>query len=260
MRKYQSSHLLALALGSIFIVACGGPRKYLAVEGKGKIALASFYLKKSIVEKDTEKDSGPGLLQKEETYYQHHQEAVDAMWAQLTDSIGGAFGNAEFLPFGEVFSKKSYTELTTYPPIKLFGLAMTPGADNIYPKGSRYVSGTNKQVVAALFDSLKVDYLLIFDNQAAARFTGTTGKIVSIGFRKGVLTLTTTISLFHKSDGMIWSLYNVSDSDTEGNLIDHELSPDLLPKMLVEAQAKLWKSVREEMELGRKDQAVTVQK
>ncbi len=257
MRRFHVSRLFAIAAGATLFMACAGPRKYLAVEGKGKIALATFYLNKSIMETGAEKDTGPGLFQKKETYYQHHQEAVDAMWAQLTDSLGAAFGSAEFLPFGEVFANKGYNDLTTYAPIKMFGLQMTPGADNVYPKGCKYVSPNDKKVLAALFDSLKVDYLLIFDNDAHARFSGTDGKIVDVGLRNGRIVLTTNLLLYHKTNGLIWSQRRDLESNTEGRLVDHELDPELLPKMLVEAQAKLWKEVREEVELGRKNNAAS---
>jgi hypothetical protein len=207
------------------------------------------------VEEGAEKSNGPGLLQNKEKYYQYHQEAIEAMWAQLKDSIGGVFGKAEFVPFEEIISNPKYIELTTYAPVKMMGLSMMPGADNVYPKESRYVSSYDKNVMAALFEPLGAEFLLIFDNQAAVRFTKNDVSIGGLALRRGCLALTTKITLYHKTDGYGWSTIITTTSDSDSRIIDHELNPDTFPKLLLEAQAKLWKNIRDEVDLGKKKAA-----
>lgn len=145
----------------LLFTACSVPPRYLHLGGNGKLAVVSFYLDKSIVEDGSERDTGPGMLQKAGNYFEHHQVAVELMWAQAKDSLPAVLGIPDIVPLETVHSNAKYAELTSYPPIKLMGLSKKLGDGSLYPKGFQYVSPNNEKVVNGLFDPLGAEYLLV---------------------------------------------------------------------------------------------------
>lgn len=234
-------------------VSCSIPRKFLYVEGKGKIAVASFSVDKSIVEEGTESSTGPGLLQNKENYFEQLQTAVESMWGQVKDSLAAVFGSAEFIPFDAVFSNPKYIEATTYAPVKLMGLQMTPGENDLTPSGCRFVDSYDKKTMNALFEPLGADFLLVFENTAALR-PNAAGKQLIIG-EKALIVLTTKITLYHKSGEYAWSTVITSLSDSDARMINHEIAKDQYPILLPQAHAKIFKEIRDEIELGKKKAA-----
>ncbi len=118
--------VVAILIMSLYLIlpGCfgGGPRAlYPQPDGKGTVAAVSFSLDNPILEEGTEKDAGPGLLQKKERYFERHAEEVECMWEQLKENIAAAFDNAPFMRFDEIGGNAIYTELTSYPSKKSSG-------------------------------------------------------------------------------------------------------------------------------------------
>jgi hypothetical protein len=244
-RSIPSLSLASLPL-AFFCISCSVHRIYIPLEPGGKTAVIGFSLGKSFTEEGSERDSGPGLLQNKEKYYQPHHDAVESMWAQAKDSLPGAFGIESFVPFDSVISHPKYVEATTHPSRKILGRTITAGDGNVYPKGFGYVSIRDQDRLDPLFDALGAEYLIVFENTAGAKKSGNFAVSGAITIPNANLALQTTVYLFRKGKGLAWSKTFFTKSSSEGMMIDHELNPDKAPKLAMEAQSDLWGQIRAE--------------
>lgn len=250
----MKSHLPLAALSfTVLLTSCAGVKQSIPpVPAPEKLALVGFQLDKSItateIGKDQEHDSGPGLLQKDSSYYADHQAALDSIWAKFQVGLPAALG-ADLLPVSDVVSNPKYAELLQYDPIKILGKDVSLQHNYLKPKGGlRYVSTSTKDTakLRELAEALGVKKLLVVENKADYRLS--TG-IGGVGSAK--TTLHTTLRFFEVGKGIYWSGYYKADSKSSCAMLAGTISTSNYPKLLPEAVDPILAKISEDAARGR---------
>ncbi len=184
----------ALVFGSL--TGCGGMKSMpVNLETRGKIALVSFILDKSI-EKRGERDSGPGLLQNKDKYYQYHKAALDQIFQQFLDSKSDVFGAVTMEDVETVKSNTEYQAITKHVPKMIMGKDISLGANYLSPEGLNYVSAYDKEKPVKVATALNTQLLLFVENKACydANAAIGIGPLKASGTAK--LFLTTSFSVY----------------------------------------------------------------
>lgn len=243
----MSKSVVATALiTSLFLGlwGCGGTitkKPPINLESKGKLALVSYSLNNSIVEKGKKSDSGPGLLQKKEKYFEDHIEALEGILDDFLNNMNDVFGNAPVIDIASVTDNETYQNLTKHIPKKVMGKDVAPGADKLIVKGVNYVSKADTEKLDKLAQELGVDLLVLVENQAEYSMSGGVGlKMGSLSLRGGAATLTlkTNLSLYEPGQGIILNESFSNDSEEKIPMVQGHVNTKHYPKCLLSAGKK----------------------
>lgn len=251
----MKSHSLLAALScAAFLSSCAAVQQSIPpVAAPEKIALVGFQLGKSItaeaeIGKDQEHDGGPGLLQKDSSYYADHQAALDSLWAKFQTGLPAALG-ASVVPVSEVVSQPKYAEILQYEPLKILGKDVSLQTNYLVPKGGlRYVSTDKKDTakLRELAEALGVKKLLVVENRADYRLTVGIG-----GNGSAKTTLHTTLRFFEAGKGIYWTGYYKADSKSSCAMLAGTISTSNYPKLIPEAADPILAKIAEDAARGR---------
>jgi len=248
-------HLSLVALScTVVLSSCAGVKQAIPpVPAPEKVALVGFQLNKSItrtaeIGKEQEHDSGPGLLQKDSSYYADHQAALDSIWAKFQTALPTALGT-DLMPVSEVVSNPKYAELLQYDPIKILGKDISLQQNYLKPKGGMRYASTAKRDTAKLRElasALGVKKLLVVENKADYRLTVGIG-----GNGTAKTTLHTTLSFFEAGKGIYWTGYYEADSKSSCAMLAGSISTSNFPKLIPEAADPILAKISEDAARGR---------
>lgn len=169
-----------------------------------RIAVFGFGLDRSIVREGTERDAGPGLLQKSDDYFKAQQAATDTLYAHFLASFGTLFKDLNVLPVDSVRNQPGYASNAECHPKKVFGREIL-GCNDLSPKGGLYaVSGAqNTDGLDALAKSMNLEYYVLFESSACYKMNGGAG-INSLEAGVGKMKLETLMYLRKPGKGIVW--------------------------------------------------------
>lgn len=227
MFSKKSALFVISALTLTVLSGCGGSKTMpVNLETRGKIALVSFSLDKSI-EKRGEKDSGPGLLQNKDKYYEHHKSALSRMFEQFISSTPEVFGAASMESVETIKGNAEYQELTKHVPKVIMGKDISIGANFLSPEGFNYVSAYDKEKPVKLAAALNSQLLLFVENEACydAHAAVGIGPLKASGTAK--LFLRTDVSVYCPQEKKIILSRSVENSSDETfSLVNGEIIID----------------------------------
>lgn len=242
MSKFFSCSVLAV-VSLIGFCGCGGKttRAPINLESKGKLALVSYSLNKSIVEKGKKADSGPGLLQKKEKHYEDHILALEGIVDDFLNNINDVFGDVHIIDVSSVIENETYQNITKHVPKMVMGKDVAPGSDQLVARGINYVSGNDTEKLDKLAQELGAEVLVLVGNQAEYSMNSGIGlSMGSLGLSGGsaVLNLKTNISLYQPGQGIILSEYFENSSDEKIPMVQGRVNSKHYPKCLLSAGKK----------------------
>jgi len=230
------------------MIGCGGSIKYVDITQSAPIAVIGFSLDKSIVEEGKERSGGPGLLQKAENYYKHHQEAIDALWSDFTSQYRDLFLGAEAIDVATIASDAEYKELTKHVPKMMMGTDIAPGSNFLAPaNGLNFVSSTDKVVLDKL--AAKFNAKLLMGIDYSADYSMTTGvKLGPLSGGAAKLNLKASVFLYEAGKGIVMQQSFTESSDESYAMVQGELVSDNYAKGLTSAQKKLLPKMKQYFE------------
>jgi hypothetical protein len=211
---------VACAVGlAVMVSGCSLPPNYLVLEGKGDVALVSFTLDRTLkADTDSSIDKGPALLASSEEkagYWNEHQKAIDAMYAQFKEHISEALLGAPILDPKKIEGNEAYLAKTVHVPYVVLGTDVAPGWSEIPATGTHYVSAFNKPLLDSLCAMLGVSLALCVENSANYHVVDSVrvdtlwdDRHFSWKIKRtplGRVELTVSACLHEKGKGMVWS-------------------------------------------------------
>ncbi|MFP4164520.1 MAG: hypothetical protein ACLFQB_11075 [Chitinispirillaceae bacterium] len=209
-------YLTSIALGGVVILLTGcflTGGNYLIVKDRGEVAIVSFALDRSVnAVGDSSIDHGAGLLnskEEKETYWDDHQEVVDALYELYKENISKALLGAPVLDPQKVAASNEYLKLTEYKPKVVMGKDIAPGWNQIPAAGTNYVSPYDKEKMEKLCEIFDVDLLVTVTNKASFDVLDSV-RVEPDGFGTrhiplGFAVLETDMYLYEKGNGIVWS-------------------------------------------------------
>ncbi len=255
--RYFHALYVSAALGAgLLLSGCGGSstQSYPQIEGKGRIAVVSYSLNRSIVQKGDDPGTGPGILQNKEKYYIPYQAAVDTMWRQFIDQIGPSFDNAEFVSIDEIRGNQQYQELTRHKPKVVMGKDIAPGASYLTPEGINYVSLLDQEKTNAINESIGADLLMLVENDASYKMHAGVS-IGGLGGGAGVMELQTTLYLWEPGNGVIWKKTYKTVSDEKAPIVQGAMGAKHFARLLASANQTLFSAVKADVLKGKEEAA-----
>jgi hypothetical protein len=248
-----STALTAISSGALLFSCAGVPQTIPPIPAQEKVAIVTFDLDKSItaeaeIGKQQEHDAGPGLLQKDSSYYADHQAALDSVWSKFQAALPGALG-ATIVPVSEVVANPKYLEVTTYAPKKILGQDVSIEKNYLQPKnGLRYITAYDSDTARlhALSEALGVKKLLIVENKADYRMTA---GIAGVGSAK--TTLHTALSFYEPGKGVYWKGRYEASSKSSCAMLGGTISTSSFPKLIPEAADPILAKIAEDAARGR---------
>jgi len=224
--------LTALSSAALLCSCAGVPQMIPPVPAPEKVALVSFSLDKSItaqgdLDHPKEHDAGPGLLQKDSSYYSDHQAALDSLWERFQAKLPASLG-IQLVPTADVTSNAKYQELTVHVPNKLLLKDVAPGADMLEPRGGlKFVDIADTAKLRALTEALGVQRLLLIDNMAEYH-----GGITLGGNGSAKMDLETKLAFYSPSKGVYWKGSYTGESANSAVMLGGTISSSSFPKLL----------------------------
>jgi len=253
--KIRFMFFTSTAIAACFLSFCLPPPKYIDLTQKSKIAVVGFSLDKTIAaENKKEVDQGPGLLQKmvkgkekaEDDYFQYHKQALDGIWAQFKENIQDALLGIPLVSFDEIVNNQRLLALTK-PKESKFSISSM----KLNPEGLNYVSAYNSNLMDSICSILGCDLLLVVDNKA--NFDSVPPPIRSEGSAivieptaRAHINLKTTLYIHEKGKGLIATEEFTTKSDDKMLVVWTNSSPEEYPKLMMQANAKVYSKIKEE--------------
>lgn len=254
----------SIAITVCLLSSCLPPPKYIDLTQKSKIAVIGFSLDKTIAaENKKEVDQGPGLLQKmvkgkekaEDEHFQYHKQALDGIWTQFKENIQDALLGIPLVSFDEIVNNESLLGLTK-PKESKFSISSM----KLNPEGLNYVSAYNSSLMDSICGILGCDLLLVVDNKAdfdsvppPIRSEGST--IVIKPTARAHINLKTTLYIHEKGNGLMAIEEFTTKSDDKMLVVWTNSSPEEYPKLLMQANAKVYSKIKEEFLFHKKKAA-----
>jgi hypothetical protein len=259
---------LCAATGASMNLFCSLPAHHLIVDGKGPIALVSFSLDRTLkADTDSTLDQGPALLAskpEKETYWDHHQQAADAMYAQFKARISGTLAGAPILDSRQVEGNERYLARTQHVPKMVMGADVALGWSEIPATGTNWVSAYDKPLLDTLCAILGVNCILTVQNKARYHVTDSfridsTWNETHTGFsarriRQGHILLDCSVFLHEKGKGMTWArtyrgLMPKTMADLDGD--DNYFAPSYFAPQLTDALEGVYAEISADEKRGR---------
>jgi len=235
---------VAVACAAALFAGCGGGLKSIDISQQAPIAVVGFSMNKSIVQKDKAPDQGPGLLQKSENYYQHHQEAVEALWSELKAQYRDLCLGAEVVDIEKVAADENYQKLTKHVPKVMLGKDIAPGNSVLVPSGGlNYISTMDKdklEKVATMFGAkllMTIDYSAYWAMNAGLEING-------IGGGAGKMWLRAVVSMYEPGKGVVLVQSFEESSDEQFPVVQGIMLSDNYAKGLTSANKKLLPKIK----------------
>lgn len=253
------STLVGAACLTSGLVGCGGSIKYVDITQSAPIAVIGFSLDKSIVEEGKERNSGPGLLQKAQNYYKHHQEAIDALWSDFKSQYRDLFLGADAIDVETVASDAEYKEMTKHVPKMMMGTDIAPGSSVLAPNdGLNFVNSSDNALLEKL--AAKFNAKLLMGIDYSANYSMTTGvKIGPLSGGAAKLNLKASVFLFEAGKGVVMQRSFEESSDESYAMVQGELVSENYAKGLSSAQKKILPQIKQyfEMQKTKANEVVT---
>lgn len=261
--------LASAAITACLLSSCIPPPKYIDLTQKSKIAVVGFSLDRTIAaENSKEVDQGPGLLQKMvkgkekavDEHFQYHKQALEGIWAQFKENIQDALLGIPMVGFDEVVNNQKILELTKPKEKKFMGTDFSLAAQKLNPEGLNYVSAYDSEIMDSICGLLGCDLLLVVDNKAnfdsvppPIRSEG--GALVISPKARAYINLTTTLYIHEKGNGVVAIEGFTTKSDDKMLVVWKSSSPEEYPKLLMQANAKVYSKIKEEFLYHKKQAA-----
>jgi hypothetical protein len=264
----------------VALSGCSLPPDYLVLEGKGDIAIVSFSLDRSLTaDTDSLLDKGPALLastQEKAAYWDQHQKAIDAMYAQFKEHISEALLGAPIFDPKKIEGNEAYLTKTAHVPKVILGQDVAIGWRDIPATGTHYVSAFGKPLLDSLCDMLGVSLVLCVANSAKYHVVDSVridtlwdDRRASWKIKKtplGHVVLTVEAYLHEKGKGMVWSrTYNRLKPKRLVDLFpeDKSMNKSDFASQLCDALEGIYKEIKDDAKVGKEyaaQQATTKQK
>jgi hypothetical protein len=238
----------AIVAFAVLFGGCFPPPSYVDITQKGKIALVSFAMDKSVTGVGGEKDTGPGLLQKigkgsqaaEEKYFEHQQGSVDAMWSLYKEGIRDVILGASLVDIETVSGNAEYQELTKHVPKMVMGTDVAPGANMLAAEGMGYVSESDTEKLDKLAGLLGADCLLLVHTKMNY---DSSNAVLSI--KTSHINLATDFILYQRGSGVVDRESFKASSDERISLVLGKANPEDYEKCVGSAAGKVLEKAKE---------------
>jgi hypothetical protein len=244
--------LFALSSAALLCSCAGVPQMIPPVPAPEKVALVSFSLNKSITaaadigQNNKQHDAGPGLLQKDSSYYSDHQAALDSLWEKYQEKLSGSLG-IQLVPIADIASNAKYQELTVHVPKKVLGSDIASGADRLEPHGGlKFVDVTDTAKLRALTEALGVQKLLLIDNNAEYE-----GSITLGGNGTAKMDMETRLAFYDPAKGVYWRGRYLGTSKSSAVMLAGTISTSAFPKLIPETADPILAKIAQDAARGR---------
>lgn len=252
--------LVGLVTSTTFLLSgCFPAPKYIDITQKGKLAVVSFSLDRSVtMENSGEIDNGPGLLQKmvkgkekaEEQHFEYHKQALDTVWAQFKENIGDAMLGISIVDFNDIINNGKLLEMTKHKEKKIMGQDVSSGARMLNPEGMNYVNAYSAQVLDSICVLLNAGLLLLIENRAQfdevpPPVRSENGALVISPKATAYIKLKTRLYVHEKGNGLVANKEFETKSDDKMVVVWKSSNPKDYPKLLLQANAKVYDQIKQ---------------
>lgn len=248
------------AIAACFLSSCLPPPKYVDLTQKSKIAVVGFSLNQTIAEESSkEVDQGPGLLQKmvkgkekaKNDYFQYHKQALEEIWVQFQGNIQDALLGIPLVSFDQIINNEALLALTMPKEKKIMGTDVSMGAMMLSPEGLNYVNAYNTKLMDSICSILGCDLLLVVENKAnfddvPSPISSEGGAIVIKPTARSHINLSATLYIYEKGSGVIAVETITTKSDDKMLVVWKNSNPEDYPKLVKQANAKMYGKIKEE--------------
>jgi hypothetical protein len=187
------------------------------------------------------------------------------MWTQFKENIQDALLGIPLVSFDEIVNNQSLLTLTKPIEKKFMGTDLSTASRKLSPEGLNYVSAYNSKLMDSICSLLNCDLLLVVENKA--NFDSVPPPISSDGSgivitptAKSHINLITTLYIHEKGNGLVATEEFTTKSDDKMLVVWTNSNPEDYPKLMAQANAKIYSKIKEEFLYHKKKSAEQNQK